>query len=113
MTVAIKQLVAPVQLGAAPSVLFTAAAGTAVQVYQATICNTDAANQTFSLYIIPPAGSATDATVLYKGKSLAANETFILSGLVNHILNAGGFISGEASIAAKLTFAMSGLVRSQ
>lgn len=113
MSVAIKQLVPPIELAAAPAALFTAQTGQAAQIYQATVCNTDAANQTFSIFIVPPAGAATDATVLYKDKSIAASETLVLSALVNHVLNAGMSVFGGASVASQLTFAMSGMVRSQ
>lgn len=113
MSVSIKQLVTPIQLAAAPAALYTAPTGTGVQIYQATVCNTDVADQTFSVYLVPPSGAASDATILYKDKSLAANETFVLSALVNHIIGAGMSVRGSASIAAKMTFAMSGMVRSQ
>jgi hypothetical protein len=113
MSVALKQIIPPVLLGTAGIAYYTGPAGSGTSIHQATVCNTDAVNQTFSLHVVPEAGTAGDPNVFYKTKSLAPNEIFILAALVDHVVPPGAFISAVASVASKVVLCASGMVRTQ
>lgn len=106
-----KQIVEPKFLTAAQASYFTGPPGSKTAISQATICNTDIAAQTFSLHLVPPSGAATDENIIYRVKSVAPNETIILTSLIGQIVEAGSFISAGASIAAKVSLAIAGAIR--
>lgn len=73
-----------------------------------TATNTSAVNATLSIFIVPVAGTAGDPNAIVKTKTLQALETYTFPEIVGHILEAGSFISTQASVAASITIRSSG-----
>ena len=70
------------------------------------ICNTTGAAITFTLNLVPSAGSASTANQLLSAVSIPANQTLHWTG--TQVMNAGDFISTAASNTG-LTMTVSGL----
>ena len=97
------------QLPNASAALYTASTSNIrAQVIAATLSNPTAGALTFSIWLVPSGSSATDATVIYDGASLAAGEVVVLDKLIGHVLNSGDAIHGVASSATSLTYHISG-----
>lgn len=73
-----------------------------------TVTNTSAGNVTFSANLVASGGTASDANLVLKAKTLAPNETYTCPELVGQTLEAGGFISTLAGAATSLTISASG-----
>lgn len=95
------------QLPSSSAALYTST-NLKTQVIAATLINPTAGALTYSIWLVPSAGSATDATVVYDTVSIAAGETVALTDLVGHMLNSGDAIHGVASSATSLTYHLSG-----
>lgn len=74
-----------------------------------TVTNPTAGAVTISIYKVVSAGSASDANVILKSKSVAAGETLIVAGMIGQILEPEGFISTIASAATSLVISASGV----
>ena len=73
-----------------------------------TVTNTSAANVTFSVNLVASGGTAGDANLVLKAKTVVPNETYTCPELVGQVLEAGGIISTIAGVAASLTISASG-----
>ena len=73
-----------------------------------TVTNTSAANVTFSVNLVASGGTAGDANLVLKAKTVVPNETYTCPELVGQVLEAGGFISTIAGAATSLTISASG-----
>jgi hypothetical protein len=74
------------------------------------LCNTDATTAyTFSLYIVPSAGTAGDANAEFKVVTMQPGETKIFGR--TDIMEVGSFIQALASTASKIAFSCSGVER--
>jgi len=73
-----------------------------------TVTNTSAANVTFSVNLVASGGTAGDANLVLKAKTIVPNETYTCPELVGQVLEAGGFISTIAGAATSLTISASG-----
>lgn len=73
-----------------------------------TVTNTSAANVTFSVNLVASGGTAGDANLVLKAKTVVPNETYTCPELVGQVLEAGGTISTIAGAAASLTISASG-----
>lgn len=97
------------QLPSSSAALYAASTSNVrAQVIAATLTNTTAGALTFSLWLVPSSGSATDANVIYDGASIAAGDALVLDKLIGHVLNSGDGIHGVASSATSLTYHISG-----
>jgi hypothetical protein len=75
-----------------------------------TFCNTDVATAyTFTLYIVPLAGTAADANTEFKAVTLQPGETKIFGR--TDVMELGSFIQALASTASKIAFSVSGVER--
>lgn len=79
--------------------LYTAPASTTTIVKSLALCNTTAAAVTVTLKL--------NGIEIMAGKSLAANETYMLSSL-DQIIGAAELIEGSASAAASIKYYISG-----
>ena len=70
--------------------------------------NTTASAATLSVNLVASGGSASDANLIVKSKSLAAGETYTFPELVGHVLTPGAFISILAGTATAITIRASG-----
>lgn len=75
-----------------------------------TVTNTSAANVDFSVNLIASGGSASNANLVMKARTIAPNETYTCPELVGQTLEAGGVISTLAGAATSLTISASGRV---
>ena len=73
-----------------------------------TVTNTSAANVTFSVNLVASGGTAGDANLVLKAKTVVPNETYTCPELVGQVLEAGGIISTIAGAATSLTISASG-----
>jgi hypothetical protein len=106
--VTVKLLVAPKQAAAADTTQYTAPAGTKAIIDKFTITNTTAAVQSISVNLPSTGVAVGDDNLVLDSKVLAAGETYTCPELVGQVLEAGGFISTIASLAASITIRVSG-----
>jgi hypothetical protein len=75
-----------------------------------TFCNTDVTTAyTFTLYIVPAAGTAADANTEFKAVTLQPGETKVFGR--TDVMEVGSFIQGLASTTNKIAFSCSGVER--
>lgn len=65
-------------------------------------CNTNASPQTFNLWAVPAAGTAGDATQIYKDVQIAPADTFVVD-MEKLVLTNGDMIQGNASANSAIT----------
>lgn len=107
MAVTPKTLVAPLQLAAAQTTLYTATNCKAI-IDKATVTNTDSSNRTFSVNIVQASGSPGNSNLVVKARTVVPGETYLCPELVGQELDSGAFISTAASAGTALTFRVSG-----
>lgn len=73
-----------------------------------TVVNTSANNVNFSVNIVASGGSASDANIVIKSRTLAPNQTYNCPELVGHVLQDGASIYTQAGAATSLTMRVSG-----
>lgn len=108
MTVTVRVLVQPVQLATGATTHYTVPAGTRCIIDKATVTNTDTANRTFSLNLVPSSGSPGNANLVIDTRAVVPDETYLCPELVGQVLGPGDFISTTASAATALTLRISG-----
>ena len=108
MAVNVRVIVSPIQLAASNTAQYTTPLGVKTIIDKATITNTDVANRTFSVNLVPSGGSASNTNLVIDTKSVAPDETYLCPELVGQVLTAGEFISTIASNANSLTLRISG-----
>lgn len=86
------------------------AADAIVVITKCTVVNTSANNVVLNLNIVPSGGSASDANILIKNKTIAPNETYRCPEMINKTLKGGYFISGLSSVASALNIAIDGSI---
>ena len=75
-----------------------------------TFCNIDLATAySFTLYIVPLAGSAADANTEFKSVTLQPGETKVFGR--TDVMEVGSFIQALASTTGKISFSCSGVER--
>jgi hypothetical protein len=84
------------------------ATGVRTIIDKATVTNTDTANRTFSVNLVPASGSPGNANLVIDDKSVVPGETYLCPELVGQVLDPGSFISTIASAASALTLRISG-----
>lgn len=108
MTVNLRVLVQPVQMAATATTQYTVPVGTRVIIDKATVTNTDIANRTFSVNLVPSGGSASNANLVIDTRTVVPDETYLCPELIGQIIGPGDFISTVASAATALTLRISG-----
>jgi hypothetical protein len=73
-----------------------------------TATNYSATAATISVNLVTAAGSAGDANLIVKTKTLQPSETYTFPELVGHVLPVGGFISTIAGTASAINIRASG-----
>lgn len=72
------------------------------------VTNTNTSNITFSVNLVASGGSAGNANLILKTRSIVPGETYLCPELVGQVLEAGGFISTLAGSATSLTISAAG-----
>ena len=107
MTVTVKNLIPAKQAENAQTTQYTASNCRAM-IDKFTVTNTTASAATFAANLVPYGGSAGDANLILKTRSIAAGECYPCPELVGHVIEQGGFISTLAGTASALTIRASG-----
>jgi len=95
-----------VQLGTGFTQVYSPPAATTGVCRLITICNTDTAPRTFSLYKVPNGGSPVDANALLRNIVINANQTITDDGA--HVLATGDALVGIADVASKISVTAEG-----
>ena len=107
MAVTIKNLIPAKQMETSQVTQYTATNCKAI-IDKFTVTNTSAANAVFSANLIASGGTAGNANLIVKTRSVAPNETYTCPELVGQTLDINGFISTLAGTASALTVMASG-----
>ena len=107
MSITVKNLTAPVQLGTSITTHYTATNVRAL-IDKFTVCNTSAGAVTVDVHLVPSAGSATTTNQIIAARSLAVNETYTFPEIVGHVLESGSTIQANASAATAVSLRVSG-----
>ena len=104
------QIVTPMLLGQAAittsaATIYTAPKLTLTAIQNIIVVNTTGSSATYSIYLVPPAGTAGTSNAIFYSSTLAANTTFSLSCF--QILSAGWTVQVQASTTG-LTATVSG-----
>lgn len=92
------------QLGTSDTNLYTSVNTTAVTALL--LCNTHTSDITVSVHVVESGGSVADNRCVLKDYVIPAKDTFTLD-MEKLILDNGDFVSGVASVAAKVTSTVS------
>lgn len=96
------------QIAAAATTYYTATNVTA-RLDKCTVVNNDTVARTFSIYLVPSAGTAGVTNNVIATRSINVGETYTCPEVVGHWLNNGQFLAAIADVAAKLTLRVSGI----
>ena len=107
MTVTVRILIPPKQAEAAQTTQCTAVNCKTI-IDKFTVTNTTATAVTFAANLVPYGGTAGDANLIIKPRTIAAGECYCCPELVGHSLESGGMISTLAGTASALTICASG-----
>jgi len=107
MTVTVKSFVNPKYMETAQTTQYSPTAARA-KIGQFTVTNNDSVNRFFSVNILPPSGSVSNANRFVVNKTLQPGETYGCPELIGMIVDAGGAISTTASAANALSMSVSG-----
>lgn len=100
------------QLANTETTQYTAAAGSAVKIATAVLCNTSASLVTVSVSLVKTGGTAGAANRIMSSYALAAGDSVELTELVGSFLGPGDFISSVASAATAVSLVVTGAVSS-
>ena len=107
MTVTVKVLVPAKIVENSQTTQYTATGVTAI-IDKFTATNYSGSAATISVNLVTVAGSAGNANLITKTKTLQASEVYTFPELVGQVLEPGGFISTLAGTATSLTITASG-----
>lgn len=107
MTVTVKNIIPRKQAEAAQTTQYTAVNCKAI-IDKFTATNTSSTNVQFSVNLVAFSGSAGNANLVVKQRSIAPSETYTCPELVGQVLEPGGFVSTLASVATSITISASG-----
>lgn len=107
MTVTVKNLVPAKTVENTQTTQYTANGVTTI-IDKFTATNYSAAAATISVNLVTTAGSAGNANLITKTKTLQPSEVYTFPELVGQVLNAGDFISTIAGTASAINMRVSG-----
>jgi len=107
MSVLVKALIPSKTAEAAQTTQYTSS-GVYTIIDKFTAVNYSASAADISVNLVTVAGSAADANVITKSKTLQANEAYTFPEIVGHILTPGSFISTLAGTADSISLRASG-----
>jgi hypothetical protein len=107
MSVTVKVLIPAKTAENSQTTQYTATGVTAI-IDKFTATNYSASAATLSVNLVTAAGSAGDANLITKTKTLQASETYTFPELVGHVLAPSGFISTIAGTASAINIRASG-----
>ena len=108
MSVTIKPIISSKYAASSLTAEYTVPSSTTTIIDKFTATNIDTTDQTVSVHLVPSGGSADNTNKIIDQKSVSTSETYDLTELKNHILEAGDFISVVAGAADKVVIRASG-----
>lgn len=102
-----KNLIPGKQIEASQTSQYTAI-GVKTIIDKFTVTNTSAVNVSFSMNLVPSAGTAGDDNIILDTRTIAPSETYLCPEAIGQVIEASGFLSTLASAASSLTIRMSG-----
>jgi len=88
---------------------YTAAAAVKARIDSMTVTNYSASAATFTVWLVPTGGTATDANILVKARTIAAGASGRLLEAVGQWIEGGGTIQIQASANTAITVVASGI----
>lgn len=98
--------------GTGDTTVYTVPASSAVKVATAVLTNVSAGAVTVSVSVVPSGGSVDGTHKVVSAYSLAANDSTKLTEVEGAMLDAGAFISINASVGASVNYLFTGAVSS-
>ena len=107
MTVLVKVFTQAKQAESSQTTQYTAVNCRAI-IDKFTATNTSASNVTFSVNLVANAETAVTGNLIVQAKTIPPGKTHVLTEVIGHSLESGGFISTLASAASSITIRISG-----
>ncbi len=92
--------------------VYTVPALSAVKVATAVLCNTSGSPATISVSVVPSGGTVDGTHKVVHNYVLAAGDSMPLPEVAGAMLDAGAYVSVNSSIAAAVTYLLTGVVSS-
>ncbi len=87
---------------------YTVPAGAVTTITQASLVNSDVANRTVSVYVVPAAGTAGVSNIRIKSKVLVPNETWVPFAVIGKKMAAGSTVQAICDANSVVSFDLSG-----
>lgn len=94
---------------ATDTTIYTVPASTAAKIASAVLCNTGGSAATVSVSVVPSGGTVDGTHKVVHNFPLAAGDSTTVGEIVGAMLNAGAFISVNVSVAAAVTYLLTGV----
>jgi hypothetical protein len=89
--------------------IYTVPAATATKIATAVLCNTGSTAARISVSVVPASGTVDGTHLVVSSYSLPAGDSMTVQELISAFLNAGAFISLNVSLAATVTYLLTGV----
>ncbi len=106
------KILAQGQLASGEQTAYTVPAQSAAKVASAVLCNTSGSPVTVSVSVVPSGGTAGATNRIVSAYPLAAGDSTPLPELVGAFLDAGAFVSINASAGSAVNYLLTGVVSS-
>ncbi len=83
--------------------------GLGTRITALTATNQDVTTRTYTIYIVPDGGSATDSNLILKAKALTPNEDDEPAAVTNQLIPPGGSLQILGSVASAISIRASGI----
>jgi len=103
-----KQIVSGAQLTASAATYYATPTNTLTTISAMTLCNTTAEAVTATVYLVPSGGTAGADNTVLSARSLAAGESYNVSGAIGQTIPAGSTVQALAGSATSITLVASG-----
>jgi hypothetical protein len=93
MATTASRLISGSQMTGTAATYYTSPASTKTVIKALTLVNTTAGAVACTVYLVPNAGSPGASNAVVNARTLAVNESYTCPESINHVLEAGGYIS--------------------
>lgn len=96
------------QLTNAAATYYTSS-GVRTRIDALTLTNTDTVGHTFSVWLVPSAGTADNTNIVVKARTIAAGGSTRLLEAIGHVMEVGGTLQASADAGSVVTLVASGI----